>query len=164
MNASVKQLLQQYRRLGILIDTNILVLYFVGSFNQELIPTFKRTRTFTKEDYSLVVDIFNYFEVKVATPNILTEVSNLLGQLAEYLKPECFARFAKGISLLDEHYILSVDIAQVEGFKRFGLTDIGILNLARSTYLVLTDDFKLSQYLQKQGVDVLNFNHIRSFG
>jgi len=26
---------------------------------------------------------------------------------------------------------------------------------------VLTDDFRLSQFLERAGVDVLNFNHIR---
>ena len=42
--------------------------------------------------------------------------------------------------------------------------DTGILRLARGKYLVLTDDFRLSQYLQKMEIDVLNFNHIRPLG
>ena len=36
-----------------------------------------------------------------------------------------------------------------------------IIDLVKGQYLVLTDDFRLSNYLGKQGIDVLNFNHLR---
>ncbi len=161
MNNYVIDLFQRYRKAGILLDTNILMMYFVGAFRREIIPIFKRTQTFTIEDYYTLLNIISYFEKVVTTPNILTEVSNLLGQLAEHLKLGCFENFASGITGLDEHYLPSIDIAKTEEFKRFGITDAGILSLARDKYLVLTDDFRLSQYLQTKGVDVLNFNNIR---
>jgi len=45
--------------------------------------------------------------------------------------------------------------------NKFGLTDSGIVHLVKDQYLVLTDDLNLVRYLQNQGVDVINFNHIR---
>jgi hypothetical protein len=35
-------------------------------------------------------------------------------------------------------------------------------HLAKGNYLVMTDDFRLAGYLQKEAVDVINFNHIRT--
>ena len=49
-----------------------------------------------------------------------------------------------------------------EYFPRFGLTDTAILRAARREYLVLTDDFRLAQYLGSRNIDVINFNHLRT--
>ncbi len=46
-------------------------------------------------------------------------------------------------------------------FAKFGLTDAAIAEIAAKKYLVLTDDFRLSQSLQAAGIDALNFNHVR---
>lgn len=156
-------LIQRYSRVGVIFDTNILLLYFVGTYNQDLIPKFKRTKIFTVEDYNLLVGLLGRVEKIITTPNILTEVSNLSGQLSENLKFDYFEKFATGIALLDEHYLSSDEISRMDEFSKFGLTDAGILHIARGNYLVITDDFRLSQYLQKIGVDALNFNHIRTF-
>jgi hypothetical protein len=45
-------------------------------------------------------------------------------------------------------------------FVRFGLTDASIAGVARNRYLVLTDDFRLSNFLRSERQDVVNFNHI----
>jgi rRNA-processing protein FCF1 len=162
MNNYYEYLFSTYRRKGILLDTNILLLYFVGTFNKEEITKFKRTKMFVPEDYDALLYILSYFEKVVTTPNILTEVSNLLGQLREDLKIGYFNYFAQAIGLLIEEYAISIDVASMVNFYKFGLTDMAIINITREKYLVLTEDFKLSQYLQHTGIDVLNFNHIRT--
>lgn len=157
-------LVQRYQRAGVIVDTNILLLFFIGSCDRELVTTFRRTRDmFVPEDYDTVYALLGRFEKFVTTANILTEVSNLAGHLPEYLKPACFATIARGIARLDEQYMASDGIAATPEFARFGLTDAGILQVARDNYLVLTDDFRLSQYLHSVGVDVLNFNHFREY-
>lgn len=153
---------QRYRRAGILVDTNILLLLFIGAFDQSLIPRFKRTRQFTVEDYATLTTILGLFDKIVTTPHVLTEVSNLSGQLGEPVRSEYFKKFSSGIILLEEENVTGRDVAQMQEFVRFGLTDTGIIHLTRGRYLVLTDDFRLSQYLQNAGVDVVNFNHIRT--
>ncbi len=152
---------QRYRQAGILVDTNILLLFFIGAFDQSLIPRFKRTRQFTVEDYTTLISILGLFDKIVTTPHILTEVSNLSGQLGEPVRSEYFKKFSSGIILLEEENVAGRDVAQMQEFVRFGLTDSGIIRVTRGRYLVLTDDFRLSQYLQGAGVDVVNFNHIR---
>jgi rRNA-processing protein FCF1 len=155
--------IQKYRRSGILLDTNILLLYLIGTFDIGLIRKFKRTANkFVTEDYITLSIILGYFTTVATTPNILTEVSNLSGQLATDLKPGCFARFAFMINYFEEHYIKSIDIAAQGEFQHFGLADTSIISLVTGRYLVLTEDFRLAQYLQNKGADVLNFNHIRT--
>jgi rRNA-processing protein FCF1 len=160
MNSYHVGLLHKYQQAGVLVDTNILLLYFIGTFDKSLISRFKRTRQFTQEDYNTLLNILRRFNKIVTTPNILTEVSNLSGQLAEDLKINYFAKFAASIELLlNEEYISSAQA--MNNYHRLGLTDAGIALIAQNRYLVLTDDFPLTQYLYKTGVDVVNFNNIR---
>ena len=66
--------------------------------------------------------------------------------------------------LLEEHSISSKIGSSVPIFKKLGLTDAIIGQLAKDTYLVLTDDFPLTNYLKSIGVDAINFNHLRFLG
>ncbi len=159
--SEIDQLAQRYKQTGIFVDTNILLLYFIGAFDQNLIPKFKRTRQFIVEDHTILIRILSFFDKVVTTPNILTEVSNLSGQLGEPVRSEYFKKLSSDITLLEEEYVASQDVGHMQEFVRFGLTDAGVIYLTRGKYLILTDDFRLSQYLQSAGVDVINFNHIR---
>lgn len=149
------------RKTVILLDTNILLLYFVGRFKKEEVPRFKRTRMFALEDYDTLTRVLVSFKQVITTPNILTEVSNHLGYMDDHLRPGQFEVFAHGIKLLDERFAPSSKIACTSEFKRFGLTDAAIFHLCQTNCAVLTDDWALYNYLQKQGVCALNFNHIR---
>jgi rRNA-processing protein FCF1 len=164
MKEFIRSLFESYRQKGILIDTNILLLWFVGTVNRSRISKFNRTEQFLPEDYDSLIQILSYFTKIVTTPNILTEVNSLANQLGEPERSQCFSIFAQGVAELDESYIESRTSVSMERFTKFGLTDCGILNLATNQYLVLTDDLKLASYLQKSGVDTINFNHIRVYG
>jgi rRNA-processing protein FCF1 len=164
-------LIKSYKQKGILIDTNILLLWIVGSVNRQRISKFNRTEKFVPEDYDLLLRLLEYFLPKiVTTPNILTEVNSLANQIGEPERSQCYTKLAQAVVRLDEHYIESNIAVEVNSFTRFGLTDCGILELARggthpegNRYLVLTDDLKLAIHLQNSGVDAINFNHLRDY-
>ncbi len=160
----ITELIVRYKNLGILIDTNILLCYLVGLLNPERIPLFKRTAQFLAEDFALLSTLLGHFKKIVTTPNILAEVNSLSQQLKGADHTKLFDIFAKQIQVLDEHYVESRIAAQREEFTRLGLTDSAIIDLTPKKYLVLTDDFTLANYLAKNGVDVINFNHIRVAG
>lgn len=160
----IEQLILRYTQKGLLIDTNILLLLFIGSYDRNQIGIFKRTVQFTIEDYDLLVLLLRPFKKLITTPNILTEVASLSGQLGEPARSSYFQTFAEGIKLLEEEYIESREIAGQPEFVKLGLTDVGIWTISKGQYLVLTEDFRLSQLLDKKGVDVINFNHIRTLG
>lgn len=158
----LNELISRYKNSGLLIDTNIFLLYVVGMYDPDRISRFKRTMTFTLDDFGFLSGFLKQFTKLVTTPNILTEVSNLSGQLPEALKTEGFNQFSKLISSFEENFGASAKVSSLTHFCRLGLTDSGIIDLVRDKYLVLTDDFKLADYLEKEGIDVINFNHLRS--
>ncbi|MBW4466340.1 MAG: hypothetical protein KME07_13020 [Pegethrix bostrychoides GSE-TBD4-15B] len=160
----IKSLFSRYRQKGVLVDTNILLLYFVGITNRERISRFNRTQNFIPEDYDLLLQLLSYFQTVATTPNILTEVNSFVNQLGEPERSQCFAFFAQGISTFEETYLESSGVVTGQQFTTFGLTDCGILSFAKDRYLVLTDDLRLAVYLQRQGVDTVNFNNIRVLG
>jgi len=161
MSDHVLQLVERYRSRGVLVDSNVLLLYFVGAFERQLVPRFKRTAQFTVEDYDLLRLFLSNFRRIITTPNVLAEVNALLGQLGEPLKIRCRERFGAEIALFGEHYVPSADAVPIDQFARLGLTDTVIAHLAEGSYLVLTDDLKLASFLQRIPVDVVNFNHLR---
>lgn len=100
----------------------------------------------------------------MTTPNILTETYNLINQLGEPERGHCLKILAKNIDKFDEFYLASKIVTEEKQFIIYGLTDCGIVNLAKDQYLVLTDDLKLAHYLGKNNIDVINFNNIRELG
>lgn len=159
----VSALFARYRQAGILIDTNILLLYVVGLVNRQRISSFKRTRQFSPEDYDLLTQIIRNFHKIVTTPNILTEVNSLSNQLGEPERSSCCRIFGDAIAHFEEAYKPSQELAKLPEFQKFGLTDCGILNVAQGSYLVLTDDLRLAATLHRKGIDTVNFNNIRFY-
>lgn len=147
----------------VLVDTNILLLYIVGLLDPKVIPQFKRTKIFTEEDFATLNYVLGKFRAVLTTPNILTEVSNLGGQLTEPLRSRFFTTLAHAISLFTEQHVASRRASQVDRFTICGLTDATILEAASQNILVITDDFRLAGFLGGRGAVVLNFNHLRSF-
>ena len=161
MNEYLEALIAKYRNRGLLIDSNLLILYFVGEFSRERIATHRRTKKFTVNDYFFVKAIVESFARKVTTPNILTEVSNLAGDIPDGLRLDFFRSMREHFELLDETHLSSKTAAASPTFLRFGLTDAVITEVANQRCLVLTDDFPLANYLSSIQADVINFNHYR---
>ncbi|MBE9063029.1 PIN domain-containing protein [cf. Phormidesmis sp. LEGE 11477] len=160
MTTSQLSLLQKYFQKGILVDTNILLLLFVGELGRERISNFGRTDQFTPRDYDLLIELLKRFKVIATTPNVLTEVNSLLNKLREPARKV----FSKGLARLEEIYIPSREVASSNWpFLKYGLTDCGIADIAQSKYLVLTDDLRLASYLHQKGIDTINFNNLRTF-
>ena len=70
-------LIEKHRAKGVLVDTNLLVLYLVGTVNRQRILNFKRTGDFATEDYDLLVRLIDWFGKLIATPHVLSQVSDL---------------------------------------------------------------------------------------
>jgi rRNA-processing protein FCF1 len=151
--------IRQKRKL--LVDTNILLLYIVGSLSPDQIARHKRTKSFTVEDYWLLDSQLAKFGGIVVTPNVLTEVSNLLGYTDERLSQMLLAWLGSQIAAFDEHYVPSHEAITAAEFSRLGLTDATILSCPLQDLAVLTDDLHLYLALERRGVEVINFNHLR---
>ena len=154
---------KRLRSRHLLIDTNLLLLFVVGSSEPSLIERHKRTCQFTVEDYELLRRVLSQFRSLVTTPNVLTEVSNLVDQSGAH-DPQPLQEFLAAIvGKLEEQYVASRDGCGMEEFRRLGLADSTIIRLAqdKGDLAVLTDDIHLYLALQRRGLETVNFNHLR---
>ena len=161
VNAWFLSLAARHRQTGLLIDTNILMLWAVGRLSMDVLTTFKRTKQFSTFDLYLLNAILPLFSRILTTPSVVTEVSNLCGQLPGDIRRRFFTRWSQDIGALVEIYTPSEHLVSREGFIDFGVTDAAIEDAAHKGVLVLTDDFRLSGYLDSVGLNAVNFNHLR---
>lgn len=67
------------RRDGIVLDTNLLLLYCVGLYDPFVISRFtERLSRYTVDDFRLLIRFTRLFKKIIVTPNVLTEVVNLI--------------------------------------------------------------------------------------
>jgi hypothetical protein len=153
-------LIVKHRAKGVLVDTNLLVLFLVGTVNRQRILNFKRTGDFTIEDYDVLVRLINWFGKLIATPHVLSQVSDLTDLSGTELTAvrEVFKALVEQI---EESYDASRLLVGDPAFERFGLTDAAIATVCSRGILVLTTDARLQLALQERDIDALNFNHIR---
>jgi hypothetical protein len=149
------------RRETLFIDTKLLLVLIVGALDRTQVERFKRTRAYSADDYTLLAEYVGGFPRMLTTPNVLTEVSNLLGQLAEPLRRRALVALGLLTGQFQEEYLPSTAIALDWHFPLLGLADTSILRAAAEA-TVLTDDLQLYVRLAAAGVDVVNFNHIRA--
>lgn len=155
------ELIIKYKSKGVIIDTNVLLMYFIGSYNKKIIEEFKRTNVFSISDYDIINNFVNFFDRIFTTPHVLTEVSNLSGQLENKFLEKYFDLFSEKLSILEERNVKAEKAFENKIMRKFGLADACINYIAREKILVLTDDFPLYGVLQKNNIDVINFNNIR---
>jgi hypothetical protein len=147
---------------GLLIDTNLWLLFLVGQYDPRLIKSYKRTRRYTAEDYDVMSQIVRLFPRLVTTPHILAEVSNLSAELRQARGGAYVSGEVSILATLDERPHPSAMLFRSRHFARFGLTDAGIVQVAPGNCLVLTDDLPLANLLGSLSIDVVNFNHVRA--
>ncbi len=159
--------IRRHLRNGVVVDSGLLVVYFVGLYQDAtglpLWQTLKQTKgSFYRDDYEFLLGFLQKFRKQVVTPHILTEVSNMLGHLNEPARETCFGLLRAHTAVLEERFVEAAEITSEEAFLRLGLTDVGILRVASAApYLVLTIDAPLVGQLNKIGVDALLFRDIR---
>ena len=145
-----------------LIDTNLLLVLVVGTYDRGLVERFKRTRAYTADDYDLLASFVAGYAELVVTPNVLTEVSDLAGQLREPARRQVLAALGLLAMKYSERYFPSRDAARVPEFTRLGLADVTVILAAREDVAVLTDDLPLYLRLSALALRAVNFNHLRT--
>lgn len=157
------RLVTQHSSHGLLVDTNLLLLYGVGLYDSTFIAKVKRTRKYTVDDFAFIRDFISRFQRIITTPHILAEVSNLALDGTDLKDRPYAGALIEAIRRTKELYIQKDVILDLDCFPKLGVTDAAILELAnRDGYLVLTDDFPLAGYLQSYECSVINLNHVRT--
>lgn len=163
MTADSPALIHKYYPKGILLDSNLLVLWYVGLVSPESVRDSKRTRNqgFTEIEFSLLQKIIRPFKRVITTPHILTETSNYICQLKGGTRQRAQQFIAETIPSFKERRPEAKNLVKTKAFHDFGLTDSAVLDLPPKKYLVLSVDAALVVALNKKGVDAINFHHLR---
>src|ERR1041385_5373014 len=142
MIAELPELVAKYRTKGIFLDSNLLVLLFVGLFDSSRIRSFKRTnnRGFTEHDFSSLQNIATAFSRIVTTPHILTETTNFICELHGEARESTLRIISGAVQSFKERRRESKHLVQTGYFFRFGLTDSAVLDLPPRKYLVFSAD------------------------
>jgi len=144
------------------VDANLLLLLIVGQVDPTFVERHKRLQAFLLADFDLLVDELAKAEAIVTTPNVLTEVSNLLGDgVNEPLRSRLTLFLESWIPSLLEHYCESRVASKNRAFGRLGLADSAWLTLLDSNTELLTADGPLYREALAQGLNSRNWNHIR---
>lgn len=144
----------------ILIDTNLLVLWIYGSVEPRLVGT-GRTTGYTVDDFYLLdAHLQNYEEVLI-TPSVAAEVSNFMGKLEGDYRRAAMAILQLRLQVWEERYTPSRELSRDRAFAWAGLADVGLRHAAGKSIAVITTDARLYNWLLKEGVEAINFNHLR---
>jgi hypothetical protein len=146
---------------GLILDTNLLLVFVVGWYDPLAVNRFRRTDKYSEPDFYRLRDWFFRYEKRITTPHILAEVSNFLGHAEGPVKESYFRAFSEVISQLIEVHIPASDVLPHLHLSAFGLTDLAILQVAREGYHVLTADSPLAHYLSRQGIVAADYNDLR---
>jgi hypothetical protein len=161
MNRALLSLPRRLPRRDLVLDSNLLLLLLIGSYNRDLIATFKRVGAYSDGDYDMLRRLVAGFQNLVSTPHVLTEVSNLANSLPSPLKSFWFDHFANRISGIEERSAPAGVLAAMPEFANFGITDAALARLTQTTLLVTADD-RLCSHLRRRSLLAISFNDVRS--
>ena len=147
--------------LPLLIDTNLLLLFVVGTASREYIGKHKRLTEFTEEDYDTLLVVISSAPSVLVTPNTLTETSNLAAYIGEPARRHVFQVLRQLIEASEERYIASASAARRPEFIRLGLTDAALVEATSAEASLLTTDLDLYLSAIAKGAPAFNFNHLR---
>ena len=148
---------------GFFIDANLLLLLIVGSVGRDLIAKHRRLRRFTVEDFDRLINLLDRVEQVLVTPNTLTETSNLLAQHGDPERSRFFDRLWFIIQESKEIVVASTVASRNNAFKRLGLTDAALLEVATAETPLVTVDLDLYLAALAKGQDAaVNFTHLQN--
>lgn len=150
---------------GILVDTNVLLLYLFGLYQPDAIGR-KRLERYTLGDAELIVHFIGRFEHVLTTQHVLAETSNLARQIISGTRQrELLRQLHPLFCLPGQHAFKSRNVSgtsvDAELFARLGLTDASLASLVAADTLLLTDDLDLYVAAVSNGGDAINFTHMR---
>lgn len=167
----IGKFIANYQPEGIIVDTNILILFLIGSYNPDSIANCEilnnSNKKYSVDDFVLLKKIFSYFKKLVITPQIIAELSNLSitsgdiygDKLTHYL-----LTVIKFLKSAEERHQKSDCLwgMELKVIGEYGFTDMTMFELSRQTNMpILTDE--LPFYIYSYGkVPIIKFEHIKN--
>ena len=153
----LKAMIRKYRNVGVVFDTNLLLLLVVG-MSERSVSKHKRLSAFVEEDFQLIKTIAEQFHVIAAPSGVIAEVSNIIG----YGGTSWHKMHDQIIETVthEERSYAATELLGTTSLRELGYTDSLLCEKICSDFLFITDDHKLYSMACRHG-DAINFNHIR---
>jgi hypothetical protein len=145
----------------VLVDTNLMLLLAVGSTNRSYIAKHKRLQAYSAEDFDQLLAFVNGFSRLICCPNIWSEVSNFVRYIAHPLSDEIAGTLTRLIERAEETYVSTRQAAARPEYRRLGISDAAMLQIAQSGGVLLTDDLPVYIAACSARYEAVNFNHLR---
>jgi hypothetical protein len=155
---------QKYRSTGVMLDTNLLLLYVFSRFSPAMIGI-GRLAAYDSDSAELLLQYLARFERILTTAHVLAETSNLARQMVKGGKWQAMCEQVFPLFCLPEHSALksvgvNTETLNPGNFLKLGLTDAALAQEA-SMHLLLTADLDLYCEVVSAGNDAVNFTHMR---
>ena len=159
----LRELLYLPRRYGgLILDTNLLLLFVVGTYDRHFIARYRMTSSFRESDYDLTRFVAGSFSTFVVTPQVLGELTNLLRGVTRTRRGRLFRSLRSILGAFEEVFVTKDELLASPSLERVGFTDVSVLEAAaRRDCLVLTEDHALAGHLRSEGRDALDLSTLR---
>jgi rRNA-processing protein FCF1 len=141
----------------VIIDTNIFILFLAGQINENKIQRYTRNSLYTKEDYYLLLNILSNYDRIITSPNILTEVDNILNRITGEDKYKYLVLVMAIYKQTIEKYIKTEIISRNWFFDTLGITDSAILMMAKESELLISGDSSLCDHARSLNIKTFDF-------
>jgi predicted nucleic acid-binding protein len=141
----------------VIIDSNIFILFLAGQINENKIEKYTRNSLYTKEDYYLLLNILTEYDKIITSPNILTEVDNILNRITGEDKYKYLVLVKSIYKQTIEKYIKTETVAQNWFFDSLGITDSSLLMMAKDCELLISGDSSLCDYAKSLNIKTFDF-------
>jgi len=141
----------------VIIDTNIFILFLVGQINENRIKNYMRNSLYTKEDYYFLLSVLADYDRIITSPNILTEVDNILNRIGGEDKYKYLVLVKTMYKQTIEKYIKTEMITQNWYFDSLGITDSSILMMAKDCELLISGDSSLCDHAKSLNIKTFDF-------
>ncbi|MDR2028756.1 MAG: hypothetical protein LBP93_04375 [Treponema sp.] len=139
------------------IDTNIFILFLAGQINENRIKNYTRNSLYTREDYYFLLNVLSNYDRIITSPNILTEVDNILNRITGDDKYKYLILVKTIYKQTIEKYIRTEIISQNLFFDTLGITDSAILMMAKESELLISGDSSLCDYAKSLNIKTFDF-------
>lgn len=150
---------------AVALDSNLLLLYIVGSAAPSYIAKHKRLHPdYTEGDFHLLVQQLSSFSVLILTPNTVSETSNLIDHIGNPARSHIYQVLRELLASLpafEERYVSSVSASNRLELAKLGITDCVLLTLCSEGIPLLTVDLQLYLAASRFSKNAVNFHHLR---
>lgn len=149
----------------LLIDTNSLVLYILGSTNPNYLKSNRkhaRISAFDQRHYDLINGLIQTHDRLITSPNVWTEVDNLCTNYIHGDDKYTYINIMKVIinQSVEKYIETKESISDPTQFYHIGITDSIILKLAESCKTLITADSMLADFARSRSITVIDMKQI----